>query len=163
MKQILLSGLVLAGLAILGLVLAGCESPAAQRERAQAERIRAEAEAYQVRLQADVDAAAERANVRQMERDAAHQRALETLPYLVAIGGGILVLVLAGLVFWDLRGSGPPGRRAVATTDPALLLLLERQRLEQAQLWHAIAWLDRRSLSAGEHGREVIVYTDRQQ
>ena len=159
MKRLLTLAAVLT---ILGLVvLAGCDSPAAQRERARAERVRAEAIAYQQQVQADTQAAAERANVRQMERDAAHQRALETLPYVVLIGGGVGVALVLVLMFWDLRRARP------AAADPGLLFYLERLHLDQAerdrQLWRAIAHLDRRALAGVDDRREVTVYPDRWQ
>ena len=163
-RQILTVVLVLAALAGLILVLVGCESAdnaVARRAEAEAAARRAEAEAYQQRQAADTAAAAERSAIRQAERNAAHQRALETLPYLVAIGGGILVLVLTGLVVWDLR-SRPP-----AQPDPALLFYLDRLRLDGAkrdrELWHALAELSRRGLPSGDNGRGVVIYDNRRQ
>ena len=158
MRRLATVALVLLLVAVGILAIVSCESvdnAAARRAAEEAAQLRAEAEAYQVRQQADTEAAAERANVRQMERDAAHQRTLEMLPFVLAIGGGILVLVLAGLAFWDLRAR----RQTTPAADPALLLYLERQRLDQAQLWRAIATLDRRSLVArGNDAREVVIY-----
>jgi hypothetical protein len=116
------------------------------RERARAERVQAEALAYQTRKQADTEAAAERAAIRQVERDAAHQRALETLPYVALVGGGVLVLVLLVLAAWDLRSM----RRQ--PTDPTVLLMLERLRLEQQSQWKALAHLERSG--------EVVVYQE---
>lgn len=150
---------LLAVIGILGLVggvllLTGCDSPAAQRERAQAERIRAEAQAYQQKKQADTEAASERANIRQMERDASHQRTMELLPFVLLIVGGLLLAGLGGLIFWDLR------RQAALTVDPRLLACLEHLQLQQTegdrQLWRALASIQRRSLPAGS--QEVIIY-----
>ena len=80
------------------------DNAATRRANAEAAEVRAGAEAYQVRQQADTQAAAERANTRQMERDAANQRSLTTLPFVLAIGGGVLVLVLGligGYLAWQ--------------------------------------------------------------
>lgn len=165
MKAILT--LVLVGLV---LALAGCDSLEAQRLRAQAElahaqaaeeRARGEAEAQRLRAQAEAAAERSRARAeaeaslaatRQMERDAAHQRALETLPFVLAILGAGVVLALAVLAL--VRRPAPP------TADPRLLLELERLRLEagmrERALWHALASVQRQTLPAG--GRAVVVY-----
>lgn len=148
MARFLTAGLALVLVLGLGVVaLTGCDSPAAQRERARAERIQAEALAYQRQVQADTQAAAERANVRQMERDAAHQRALETLPYVALIGGGVVLILIVALMFWDLR-------RQSGSTNHDLLIYLEQRRIDQVerdrQFWQAIAHLDRRLLARKE-------------
>ena len=143
---------------VLVLVLAGCASEdnaAARRAAEEAARVRAEAEAYQVRAAADTAAAAERANVRQMERDAAHQRTVEMLPFVLAIGGGVLLLVLAGLVAWDLRSRQAPA----STVDPVLLAYLDRLQVEQAQQWRVLAHVARRD--AVSSGREVEIWRER--
>jgi hypothetical protein len=153
----ILALLMVAGLAVLA--LGGCESAdnaAARRASEEAARVRAEAEAYQQRQAADVQAAAERAAIREAARQAGHERALETLPYVLAIGGGLLLAGLGLLLFWDLRRQAQP-----AGTDPALLLYLDRLRLQQAEQWRAIATLARRSLPSGDEG-EVIIYSNRQ-
>jgi hypothetical protein len=153
--------LALAGVVVLA-VVAACESPAAQRERAAAERVQAEAIAYQLRQQADTEAAAERATVRQMERDAAHQRALDLLPYVLIIAGGLALAGLGLVLWWDLRSMRP-----LAPGDRALLLHLQRLELSQAerdrQLWRAIAALDRRTLPAARSGREVVIVDNKRQ
>ena len=128
-----------------GALLTGCESAdnaAARRLSEESARVRAEAEAYQVR-----------ASVRQMERDASHERALETLPFVLAIGGGVLVLALGGFVVWDLRGrqmAQPPA----AMIDPVMLAYLDRLRLEQAQQWRVLAHVAR------DGARDVVVYEE---
>ena len=149
---------VLALVAVVGgvVLLTGCESADNAAARLAAEKsakIRAEAEAYQARAAADSAAAAERANIRQMERDASHQRTVEMLPFVLAIGGGVLLLALGGLVVWDLRGrqiAQPPP----ATIDPVMLAYLDRLRLEQAQQWRVLARVARDS-------RDVVVYDER--
>jgi len=132
MKQVGVLVLVLAALVLLAVVLTGCESPAAQRELAQAERIRAEAQAYERERAADAAAYAERASVRQMERDAAHQRSLETLPLVLAIGGGVVIcLVLAYMFYLERHRPAQPRADqqpalALATRDETGLAIAER-------------------------------------
>jgi len=142
-------------LALAILAASSCDSPAAQRERARAETVRVEAVAYQMRAEADAKADAERAATRQMERDAAHQRALETLPYLMLICGGVGVGGLVVLAFWDLR----------RVADPRLLFYLDRLQLDQAerdrQLWRAIAALDRRALTGGDNEGGIVSWQER--
>ena len=157
MKPVLL--LMLLVLALSVFVLVGCESPAAQRELAQAERIRAEAQAYERERAADAAAEANRASVRQMERDAAHQRSLETLPFVVAVGGGVLVLVLAvmGGLFALSRQQQPADNNHLALRGQEwgdlARILAERDR----QIWHALAELARQQQQIGagqyEEGR----------
>jgi len=159
MKRLLAITAILVVLGAVVLVASSCESPAAQRERARAESVRAEAAAYQQRVQADAQAAAERAATRQMERDAAHQRSLETLPYLMLICGGVGVGGLALAFLWDLRRTRP------VAAEPGLLLYLERLQLDAAerdrQLWRAIAQLDRKAIGPGRE--EVTIYPERRQ
>lgn len=161
-------------------VLAGCESPEAQRTNAEArlvqaeaarERVRAEAEALRLKAEGEARAAEERARAeadverqraraeaeaslaatRQMERDAAHQRMVESL---IALSLVILPLSLTvGVVMVLLsRRRGSP--------DPMLLVYLDRLQLRQAvherELWHAVATMQRQELSAGA-GRTVRV------
>ncbi len=147
MKSIAWTTLALIALlaVLLGLLVA-CESPAAQRETARAERIRAEADAYARKQAADTAAAAERAALRQMERDAAHERTLETLPFVLSIGGGVLVLCLALFVWWDVHSQ----RQMPATSVEPQLARHEWAELIRAledrdrALWHALATLARR-------------------
>ena len=177
MRLVMVTLIVLA-LAGLVLVLVGCaaeDRAAAERlameqglARARAEEVRArgeaealkeeaEAEAYELRTRANSEAEAQRAVIRQAERDAAHERALETLPILAISGGGVVVLVVAALIFWDLRARRP-------ATDPALLIYLDRLRLDSVagdrELWHAIGELDRRALPSGYSRGEVIIWPD---
>jgi hypothetical protein len=127
---------------------------------ADAEKKRAAAEAYQLQVQADVAAAAERSNIRQSERDAAHQRAMEILPYVALIVGALLLAGLGGLIFWDLRRNmAVPVHR---TIDPRLLRILEQQQRQLADVervsWHAIATAQRAMMAPGN--RDVIIYRD---
>jgi hypothetical protein len=152
--KIVLAAVLAVGLAVMA--LSACESPTAQREAARAERIRAEGESYERQRAADTAAASERAAVRQMERDAAHQRALEMLPVIVVLVGAVLLAGLAVLVVWDGRNRSP-------AADPALWYELRRLEAERAErerlLWHAIAAAHRGKLSGGDRG-EVSVYPD---
>ena len=155
--RLLLAILALVSIGVGGILLTSCESAdnaAARRLSEESARARAEAEAYQVRAAADAAAASERASTRQMERDASHERALETLPFVLAIGGGVLLLVLAGLVAWDLRSRQAPA----STVDPVLLAYLDRLQLEQAQQWRVLAHVARRD--AVSSGREVEIWRE---
>ena len=140
--------ILVAGLALV--LLIGCESPAAQRELARAERVRAEAQAYERERAADAAAYAERAEIRQMERDAAHERTLGLLPFVLSIGGGMLVLCLGFLVWWDLRSQrlAQPAslERLPASREWADLARALEQR--ERALWHAMATLARRQQEA---------------
>ena len=160
MRRLLALAAVLIILGLVVLAASSCESPAAQRERARAETVRAEAAAYAARQEADSRAAAERAEIREAAANAAHQRRMDALPYVILIVGGVVGLVLLLLIFWDLRRARP------ASADPGLLVYLERLQLAQAerdrQLWQAIARLDRRALAGGDR-REVTIYPDRRQ
>jgi len=138
-------------------VLIGCESPAAQRELAQAERIRAEAQAYERERAADAAAYADRAAVRQMERDAAHERTLEILPFVLAIGGGVVVLCLGLFAWWDLRSQrqavpAPPQQQAGGEEWAELARALEQR---ERALWHALATMARR-----QQGRDPAARTE---
>ena len=81
------------------------------------------------------------------------------LPYVLAILGAVLLAGLGAVLFWDLRRQPRP------TTDPALLVYLERLRLEgrerDRELWHALAELTRRSLPASASRGEVVLYDER--
>lgn len=146
--------------AVVLVALAGCESEdlaAARRAEAAADRERAAAEAYEARIQADTQAAAERSAIREAERNASHERSIELLPYAAGIGGGVLVVVLVLFVAWDLRRQPPR-----PSTDPALLLLLDAQRRQLADLeratYHAIVAEQRRRLA--EASGPVTIYQD---
>ena len=159
-KILIVTSLLAVGAVVL-LFLPGCESPAAQRKHAEASRLMAAAQSYEIRQQAKTEAAGERAAVRQMERDASHQRALDALPYVLSILGAGVVFTLLVLAFWDLRGL-----RQAGGGNGAILAYLDRLQLDQAQrdrdLWRAIATMDRRSLAPGDKSREVVLYQDKQ-
>jgi len=125
----------------------------ALRQRAIAEKAQAEADAYQKRLQADTSAAGERAALRQAERDAAHERTLELLPFTLLIVG---VVALGGLAVVALAGKF----RQRPQIDPGVILLLQRQdrRLQELEraAYHQIALEQRRQLWAGPG--PVVVY-----
>ena len=125
-----------------------------QRQRALAEKAQAEAEAYQRRAQADTSAAAERAAVRQVERDATYERTLGLLPFMLLIVG---VIAIGALAVVALAGRL---QRPVAV-DPGLVFLLRQQDrrlldLERAT-YHQIATEQRRQVAAGG-GHQVIIY-----
>ncbi len=166
---------------VLGIgLLAGCESPEAQRKNAEArlvqaeaarERARAEAEALRLKAEAEASAAEERAQAeadaerqraraeaeaslaatRQMERDAAHQRMVENL---IALSLVVLPLSLVGGAVLLLAR-----RRQIL--DPTLLVYLDRLQLDQAaherEVWHAVATMQRRALSAGEQRAAQVI------
>jgi hypothetical protein len=166
----------------LGMVLlVGCESPEAQRKNAEArlvqaeaarERARAEADAVRLKAEAEAKADAERARAeadverqraraeaeaslaatRQMERDAAHQRMVESL---IALALVVLPLSLvAGAVVLLLARR----RRGL---DPLLLVYLDQLQLRQVaherELWHAVAAMQRRALLPDNNRRRVEV------
>lgn len=148
-------------------LLAGCaeaDRAAADRAHAQAGLEVARGQAYAERVAADTAAASERAATREAARDASHQRALELLPYVLLIWGGLLLVGFAAFVVWDLRSLRE--RQAPAATDPALLLYLDRLRLEQAErdreVWRALGTLARHTLPAGV-GTGVTIYPEREE
>ena len=113
-------------------------------------------------MRAQVAADSERAATRQMERDAAHQRTIDSLPYVVTIGGGLLLAGFGVWVAWDVRTN-----RAARPTGAEAAILLELRRLgelqaQQARRERAIlrALTDRPALPDGRG--EVIIYTDKQ-
>ena len=125
----------------------------ADRTRAIAEKTQVEAEASQKRMQADTSAAAERAALRQTERDAAYERTLGLLPFVLLIAG---LVAIGGLAVVALAG----GLRRQPAADPALMFLLQRQQeqltaLERAA-YHQIATAQRQQLAAGVG--PVIIY-----
>jgi Flp pilus assembly protein TadB len=151
MKRLLAGILVLAAVAAGVMILVSCESAdsaAARRANAEAALVRAQGQADADRERARADAEASRASTRQMERDAAHQRTVEILPFVVLVCGGLGVALVVLLVFWDLRS------RPVVTTDAALLLYMRRLELEQGQQWRAMAHLAR----AVDNERGIIIY-----
>jgi hypothetical protein len=149
-------GIVVLVLVVAVLVVAGCESEdnaAARRAEAAASAERAQAEAYQVRMAADTEAAAERAAIREASRQAGHERVIELLPFVVAILGAVAVAGI-GLLVWSRPRQAP-------AVDPGILLLLEQQRRQLAEAeratWRIVAEAQRRQL-VGE--QRVSVYDD---
>jgi pyruvate/2-oxoglutarate dehydrogenase complex dihydrolipoamide acyltransferase (E2) component len=120
----------------------------ATRQRAIAEKAQAEADAYQKRTQADAVAATERSAVRQTERDAAHERTLELLPFLVIIVGLVLAGIMATLAL--ARHYQPSTTPRIETVDPRLVVLLQDQQYRLQQLeratYHLIAAEQRRQI-----------------
>jgi hypothetical protein len=119
-------------------VVTGCASEdraAAERARAEAEARQAEidkaiaqAQAYQVRTQANTEAAAERAAIREADRAATFERVTVLLPWAALFLGAFGVAGLAVLVWGDLRARQPiasggqpiPASNAGTTQAPAL-------------------------------------------
>lgn len=130
MKPVLLLALLASMLSVF--VLVGCESPAAQRERARADRIRAEAQSYERAKQADAAYNTQVTLNRQYERDASHERTMESLPFVLAIGGGLLILTLtligAGLVWQHLQVE-----KAKPQTQPRTALTIHDESRALAQ------------------------------
>lgn len=120
--------LLVAGLVIVAVVgvalLGGCEGVTLGSQDRQAQRLAAQAELARAEAEAD----SERAAARQMERDAAHQRALDVLPFVIAIGGGVVIVLGLGLVAWDVRTSRPAHAGAAD-----LAILAELRRLAELQ------------------------------
>ena len=125
----------------------------AQRQRAAAEKAQAEADAYQKRVQADTSAAAERSALRQLERDAAHERTLELLPFVLLIVGVVAVGALAVMALVGKLQRKPE-------PDPILTFLLQQQNRRLSELeqmaYHQIAMEQRRQLGAGTG--PIVVY-----
>ena len=127
-----------------------------QRQRALAEKTQAEADAYQKRLQADATAAAERSALRQSERDAAYERTLGLLPFVLLITGLVAIGGLAVVVLANRFTQRPP-------VDPGVVLLLhqQNQRLQELEraTYHQIAMEQRRQLPASSHA-PIIIYEE---
>lgn len=165
MKKFLVVVALLAMAALAVVALPGCgaltdrERAAAARleaeaglARAEAQRERVAAEAVAEKMRAEVAAAAERSAVRQVERDAALERALVLLPVL-ALTFGVVLAGVAAVVALTRRGG------SVAGSD--VVLLLERQErrlaeLERAQ-WHSIAESQRRRLPVADADKVLVV------
>jgi len=149
-------------LATTALILPGCNASKdittnrlqaeAELARTETDRIQVEAEAYQKRLQADTTAAAERSALRQTERDASHERVMETFP-LIIMSLGLLVAGLATLIIlW-----GYLTRPRVP--DQATILLLQQHDHRLAEIeratWHLLAAEQRHQLKSPG---PIIVY-----
>jgi len=161
-------------LAVMVLLLAGCRSGMAEEQQAIAsrlsaeasatraeadlERTRAEAEtdklaaeaaAYQRRVEAGTASEIARSSIRQTERDASHERTMESLPYFAMVIGGLIAVLL--LV--NKRDAPAVG------TDPAVLMLLRQQQRQIEQMeratWHLVAREQRRL-----PGERVTIYQE---
>jgi len=148
-----------------GLLFTGCQSKAAEQtaiaqrldaeaalERAEADRLQVEAEAYQRRTEAATLAEVERSAMRQVERNASHERTVAMLPY---------VLVIAGLVAIGALAVVAMARRDQGMVDPGVILLLQRQQRQLDQLERAtyphIARIQRHQLPT-DIDHQVVVY-----
>ena len=128
----------LCGLAIL--MLTSCENPAVQQARAEADKalaeaklLVAEADNYRIKRNADIDAANEAAARRENAREAAHQRALELLPFLLVLFFGFTIILVILLIFWA-------SVRRPETNDTFLQYMASRDK----EFWSAMATLARR-------------------
>jgi hypothetical protein len=152
MQKIVMALLVIAILIGVALGLGACaeaDHAAAARAEAEAYKIRAEAAAYTERVAANQDAA-----------DRAHQRALDNLPYIAMIGGGLLLAGFGGFIFWDIRRQMS---RADSLREQQMLLMVYDQgrrlgELERAK-WQHIAATQRGQLTMTERG--VILHDGR--
>jgi len=103
----------------------------AERNRAEVDRLQVEAEAYQRRTEAATSAEIERSAIRQAERNASHERIIETLPFLILVVGVVAIGALA-VVMVAGRQSRPVAR------DPELTFLVQRQQQQLDALERAI-------------------------
>lgn len=124
---------------------------ALERARADAAAERAQAEADKMRAQ--TDALAERASVRQVERDAALTRWLTLLPVLALTFGVVLAGVVAVVAVTRWR----PSR----DVSPVVVTLLQAQERRLAELergvWHSIAQRQRGQLPEGGNADKVLI------
>ena len=125
-------------------------------------------EAQRIRAQAELER--QRSENRQIEREQAHRQALETLPLVVAIIGGLLATAIAGgVIVWQMRQPPRPAQAAQQPQAPAALPAVNVFVLQpgqgsgrRADQWRGLqAEAERLGLAGGNRG-EVIVYDDRQ-
>jgi len=125
--------------------------------KAEAEAKVAQAQAEALRQQARAETEASIAATRQMEREAAHQRAMELLPQTaLIIVGGVLMLALL-LVFFGQTQRRPAVPLGYTLTPTEVERLLFSQAQETRQMWHAIATLQRTLPEGVEEGRYRVV------
>jgi hypothetical protein len=136
-------------------VLAEAEADV-ERDRAEAKKLQVEAAAYERRSEAETSAVAERSAIRQAERDAAHERTLGLLPFVLLIAG---VVVVGSLAVIAVAGGL---RRRQEAPDPVLTFLLQRQERRLAELeraaYHQIALEQRHQLGAGVG--PIVIYDE---
>jgi hypothetical protein len=173
---------ILAAVALVALVLIAITSCASE-DRAAAERANAEAlarqaeidkaiaqaEAYQVRTQANTEAAAERAAIRESERQSSFERVTVLLPWAALFLAAFGVAGLVVLVWGDLRArqpiaSGGQHTEAPALTPPAINVFVlpppnGSRRPDQWRELEAAA----RAQGLASRQREVTIYGDRRQ
>lgn len=125
--------------------LTGCGSA----DRAAAARAQAEASAIRARS----SAATERAIQERESSRQSHQQFLEIVPILLMVGGGVLVVLLGGFIFWDIR------TRTVMQYD-AEIRRLELQRL-QGYGYFMPRTQENLFTITQERSQEVMIYDDR--
>ena len=110
-------------------------------------------------LCADAAAAAEQAATREAARQAGHERALETLPYVLIVWGAIMLAGFAAFAVWDLRTMRQSQAAQTAQAPAALMppvnvfVLTPPDNGGRADYW--------RQLGAAAK-REVVIHDDRQ-
>lgn len=146
---------ILAGLALVGLLLGGCGLT-----------VGSDTEAQRIRAQAELER--QRSENRQIEREQAHRQALDVLPYVILIGGGLLLAGFGGLLWWDLRRRPAPVAQAAQQPQaPALptinVILLQpgQGSGRRADQWRELQ-AEAKRLGLGSGAKEVIVYQDDQ-
>lgn len=162
-------------------LLARCESPTAQRKAAEARlveaeaarvRARAEADAARIKAEGEARAAEERAkaeadaerqraraeaeaslaSTRQMERDAAHQRMMETLVALALVVLPLSMLAAVAVLLLARQRRAP---------ERALWIYLDQLQLREAarerELWHALATMQRQALPVRDDRQVQVI------
>lgn len=152
----------MAVLALVALVLvaivscAGEDRAAAERAQAEVDKAIAQAEAYQMRTQANTEAAAERAAIREADRAATFERVTVLLPWAALFLGAFGVAGLAVLVWGDLRARQPIASGGQSTQAPTLppainvFVLSPPNGGRRPDQW--------RELEAALQGRDVTIY-----
>ena len=142
---------LLAGLFISGWLLLGCpaaDDSAARRANAQADAARARAELERAageadaqRTRAEADAAGALAIQERESNRLAHQQFLQTVPVLLIIAGGIVLVIVAALIAWDVY-QHRPAWQATRPSPPAItnIWLLQPPTSDQgrAAYWRQI-------------------------
>lgn len=139
--RILLAGIIV--LVVVGSVvmLAGCESAdssEARRLAAEANLVQVQADAHDQRVQTNIEAA-----------NARLERALIILPYIIAIGGGVLVAALGLFIFWHLNVRATQAVAEARAQEARYLAMAERYQYLPGP-WR---------VESGQH--QVVVYNER--